>query len=273
MKRIISSLFILINVVVLSAQEIQQPNLTDSISQSRGAEFKGDFERQIADAYNAHDYGKAISMLEQKKDEQLARGLESADLYYNLGNAYFRDGEVAKALLYYERALLIKPNDKDIRQNIAFANTRIEDKIETGQTFFLTDWINSVQQIMSSNGWAWFAIVIFIVFIGCLFMFFFSKTVAPKQVAFYVGLLSVILIIMGNVFAFRQKRRVLNHDSAIIMVPSVVVHSSPDKSSNQVFSLHSGTKVKVRKTDREWCEVEIASGSVGWIPQDKLEKI
>lgn len=273
MRQIILFFLILINIADLSAQDAGQKNQSDSIAETMSSEFKGDFERQVAEAYIKKDYAKAINLLETKKQDQLLQGLESADLYYNLGNTYFRDGEIAKALLYYERALLLKPNDQDIRHNIAYLNTRIEDKIEIGQTFFLSGWMSTLQQTTTSSGWAWFAIVAFIILVGCLFLFFFTNTILPKQVAFYSGLVCIVLIIISNVFAFRQKSSIQQRNTAIIMAPAVIVRNSPDKNSNQVFTLHSGTKVKIRKTDRQWNEIEIANGNVGWIMQDKLEII
>lgn len=230
-------------------------------------------EQRAEEAYNDGRFDKSIELYEQLVANHLAKGEVSADLYYNLGNAYFRDGEIAKAILNYERALLLNPGDKDIRHNIKFANTRIEDKIDTSGSFFLNKWIHSFQEVMSSNGWAWFAVVSFILLIVCVFVFFFSKTVLPKQITFYAGILLVILVILGNVFAFRQRSDILQRESAIIMSPSVIVRSSPTVNGKEVFNLHAGTKVKITKEDRDWSEIETADGRVGWIENKRIEKI
>lgn len=272
MKRIILSLFIILCTFALQAQE-EQAIAADSLKQAPVEEFSSELQRQVIEAYNAGQYETVISLLEKEKEEQLAQGIESADLYYNLGNAYFRDNEIAKAILYYERALLLKPSDKDIRHNILYANTRIEDKITPANTFFLSEWMKTLQETKSSDGWTWFAVCCFLTLIAMLFLFFFSKKIAFKQIAFYAGIVLVVLIIAGNVFAYRQKSDIEHRDHAIIMSPTAVVRSSPDRNSNQVFTLHAGTKVKITKDDRDWCEIEIASGNVGWIEKDKLEEI
>ncbi|NDV69172.1 SH3 domain-containing protein [Dysgonomonas sp. 25] len=272
MKRIILSLFIILCTGAVYAQEVQP---ADSLAQAAPVvtEYASELQRKFIEAYNAGEYPKAIALLEKEKEEQLAKGMESADLYYNLGNAYFRDNEVAKAILYYERALLLKPGDKDIQHNILYANTRIEDKIAKAGTFFLSEWMKSLQETNSSDGWAVFAGVCFILLVGVLFLFFFSRKIAFKQLSFYLGILLVVLVIVGNVFAYRQKVDIQQRDYAIVMSPTATVRSSPDKNSNQVFTLHSGTKVKITKDDRDWCEIEIISGNVGWIEKSRIEVI
>lgn len=272
MKRYILAIFIVIYATSAIAQDVPE-TVSDSLAQTPEVTYSSELQRQVIEAYNNGNYEQAISLLETERDEQLSKGMESADLYYNLGNAYFRDNEIAKAILYYERALLLKPDDKDIRHNIAYANTRIEDKIPESDNFFLSEWMQALQKTKSSGDWAWFAIICFVLFIGILFLFFFSKKIVYKKIAFYTGIILIVFIIAGNVFAYRQKSSIRKRNHAIVMTGSAVVRSSPDKNSNQVFILHSGTKVKVTKDDRDWCEIEIASGSVGWVEKDKLEVI
>jgi tetratricopeptide (TPR) repeat protein len=115
-----------------------------------------------SEAYRSEDYKRSIQLYEQVVAQLLSEGRESAEIYYNLGNAYFRNGETAKAILNYERALLLDPGDSDIRHNLRFARTRIEDKIDTAETFFLTSWINNLENLLNSNRWATLAIILFI---------------------------------------------------------------------------------------------------------------
>lgn len=278
MKKVILSIFVSILFSLTCAAQSDTINadshiIKDSLSVSAGNESPLSLKDRVMEAYNNGQYNRVIELLEEEKEKHSVNGEESADLYYNLGNAYFRDNEIAKALLYYEKALLLKPGDKDIRHNIEYANTKIEDKIAVSDTFFLSSWLLGIQNLMASNSWAWFAVICFILLIACLFMFFFTKTRLSKQVAFYTGIVLIILIIFGNVFSYRQKSHVENRDSAIIMSASVPVRSSPDPNSKEVFLLHSGTKVLVTKQDRDWCEIEIADGNVGWIEKNKLEII
>lgn len=267
MKRIILSITLLFTVFsVAVAQDslaVSQPQALPAQSGSESAKTE----------YDEGAYPKAIELWEKEMNEQKALGRESSDLYYNLGNAYFRLNNLAKSRLYYERALLLNPGDRDIRHNIDYLSTKIEDKILVADTFFLSIWFNAIQNIASSNGWATTAIISFLLLIACLVIFFFTKMINIKKVAFYVGLVFVVIVIFANIFAYRQKQRVEVRDTAIIMTGSASVVSSPDMNSKELFILHAGTKVTITKEDRSWLEIEIDNGSVGWIMREKIEII
>lgn len=224
-------------------------------------------------AYHEENYGDAIKILEGEIASLKEKGLESSVLYYNLGNSYFRDNELAKAILNYERAATIDPGDKDIRQNLEFARTKTEDKIISVDTFFLQSWFDSVQNLQSSNAWAKLSVGLFILFMISLSVFFFVNSLISKKVTFYLCISVLVVLIIANVFSYRQKSNVTNRDTAIIMVGSVSVTTSPDSNSKEIFTLHAGTKVKINKKDGSWIEIEIDNGNVGWINKDKLEII
>lgn len=272
MKRVLLSLLIISSYILTANAQADSTQVADAKPTEQEVSVVAE-EQQAVEAFDNGKFSEAAEIYEKLISEHNAKSEVSADLYYNLGNAYFRDGEIAKAILNYERALLLNPGDKDIRHNIKFANTRIEDKIENSGSFFLTKWINSFQETMSSNAWAWFAVVSFVLLIVCIFVFFFSKTVLAKQITFYAGIVLVVLVILGNVFAFRQRSDILNRDSAIIMTPSAIVRSSPNTNGKEVFTLHAGTKIKITKEDRDWSEIETAAGNVGWIENKRIEKI
>lgn len=259
MKRIILSyLFLFTLILVANAQDSLAVKNTGS---------------QADVAYNEGRFQDAIGIWEKEKEAQKAKGLESPDLYYNLGNAYFRTNDVAKARLYYERALLLDPGDRDIRHNIDYVTTKIEDKILVADTFFLSSWFLGVQNLFSSNAWAKVAVVSFILFMGCLALFFFSRLIVVKKGAFYLGIVLMVVVVFANIFAFAQKNRIEHRSTAIIMAGSASVVSSPDINSKELFILHAGTKVVITKQDRNWLEIEIDNGSVGWIQRSKLEII
>jgi tetratricopeptide (TPR) repeat protein len=280
MKRVILSyIFIFIALATAGAQDSTNVQ-TDSTATTPGtviAENKsGTGETVLEEAnalYNSGDFRKAIEILENEKDAQKSQGLESAGLYYNLGNSYFRVNEIAKARLYYERALLLDPGDRDTRHNIDYVMSKIEDKIPVADTFFLNIWFNAIQNLFSSNSWATIGVVSFILFVLCLVLFFFSRYIFTKKAAFYTGIVLIIVVIFANIFSFRQKSRIEHRDTAIIMAASVPMVSSPDINSKELTLLHAGTKVTVTKEDRSWLEVEIDNGTVGWIQREKLEII
>lgn len=276
MKRsIFFCLFILSIYTMLYAQD--SIPVTDTLNNAVAgvADISGNksVNEQAAAAYNDRDYRQAIEILEKEKKEQMAKGLESPALYYNLGNAYFRVNDLAHARLYYERALLLDPGDRDIRHNIDYLSTKIEDKILVADTFFLNIWFRAVQNLFSSNAWATIAVICFILFMACLVAFFFSRHIAIKKAAFYAGIATLVIVIFANVFAFGQKGKIEKRETAVIMVGSVTILGSPDINSKELFTLHSGTKVFITKEDRNWYEIEIDNGSVGWIQKDKLEVI
>lgn len=230
-------------------------------------------ENKVKEAYSAGNFEQSIDLLKVELQEHLDKGEESPNLYYNLGNAYFRNNELAKAILYYEKALLFDPGDKDTRHNIEFANTLIEDKIIPVNDFFLVSWYKAIQNCFSSNTWAVIAIVQFLIFIACVALFVFGRSVGLKKTSFYIGIVLLPLLIFANMFAVNQKYKLTNRNTAIIMAGSVPAVSAPSNDSKEIFVIHSGTKVTINKEDNDWVEIELASGHVGWIQKNKLEII
>lgn len=235
--------------------------------------FSQNTSEAASEAYRKEDYKKSIDLYEQIVAQGLSEKRESAEIYYNLGNAYFRDNQIAKAILHYERALLLKPADSDIRHNLRFARTRIEDRIDTTGSLFLVNLINKLQNRFTSNTWSGIAIVFFLLFLVCIGIFLFIRSIWMKKTAFYTGLVVLFLLIVCNVFAFRQKNMLIHRDTGIVMPVSASVMTSPDVNSKELFRLHAGTKVKLNRTDGNWYEVEIANGSVGWTSKDNVEII
>ena len=229
---------------------------------------------EAEEAFRTGDFARSIELFEAVIAQELAENnRESAQLHYNLGNAYFRNNELGKAILNFERALLLDPGNSDIRHNLHFAQHHTIDHIELSATTFLSNWIRGVRNQLSSNGWAMIAIVLFILFLGCIALFLFVSYVWAKKTAFYSGIILLLLLVVANVFAFRQKDERINRHFAIVMPTGISIHASPDANSNQLFQLHEGTKVRIRNTDGNWYEIEIANGTVGWTLRSNVERI
>ncbi len=220
-------------------------------------------------AYTKEDYAKAIELYEGI----LKSTGESPEIFYNLGNAYYKSGKVAPAILNYERALILDPGDGDIRFNLQMARQMTVDKIEPIDRFFLFKWISAVQNIGAADSWAKAGIGCFLLFIGCLVLFFFSKQIRLKKVGFYLGVLFLIGVIVSNIFARNQKNELVNRTHAIVFAPTVTVKSSPDASGTDLFILHEGTKVSIKSTLGEWSEIALEDGNVGWMPTKDIETI
>lgn len=225
------------------------------------------------EAYRKQDYKRSIELYEALVASGLEENRESAQLYYNLGNAYFRDHQLGKAILNYERAHLLAPGDSDIRHNLRYANNYTEDRITPASNLFLTNWFNGVRDLYSSNTWARLAVILFVLFIVCVALFLFVRVMAVRKAAFYIGLVLLIFVGIANAFAFSQKRERVRREHAIVMVGAARANASPDENSNLLFELHEGTKVKIKSSDGNWYEIEIANGSVGWTLKQNVEVI
>lgn len=222
---------------------------------------------------NSHYLNKNFSMAAECYSTVLKSGYESAGLYYNLGNAYYKTGDMARAILYYEKALLLQPGDEDIRQNLALANQRIIDKIDAIPSFFLKRWINSLKGIFSPNQWAIACLILFAVSLSGFALFFLSNNMGLKKTGFSAGVVLLMITITGMVLMYSRMHEIQKHDAAIIMAPSVNARSSPDEQSTNVFVLHEGTRVLVTDSVQQWKEIRLANGNKGWIPGESLEEI
>lgn len=258
----------------LKAQDTVQQAKQDIVekTQSVTSDFQ-DVAQQAQYEYQEKNYRKAIEILEAEIKNQIKQGNVSPQLYYNLGNAYFRVNEFPQAILNYERAHLYDPGDRDTRHNIEYTQTKIEDKILTADNFFLKIWFKSIQNLLPSDTWALISIVSFILLICCLFLFLFSPILRLKKIGFYTGIVLLVCLIFSNIFSVNQKRKIENRNTAIVMAGSASVNSSPGGTSKELFILHAGTKVEITNIDGEWCEIEIANGSVGWIEKNMIEII
>ena len=221
------------------------------------------------EAYAQEDYIKAIELYEQTAREH---GV-SSDLYYNLGNAYYKHNEFAKAILNYERALLLNPGNEDARFNLDMANTHIVDKIDPVGRFFLSVWIDTMRSYLSSNTWAVIGIIAFFLFIGGCYLYLVTRSVPLKKIGFFGGIVLLLIAIMANCFAWGLNEKQEIRNEAIVFDATVSVKSSPAESGTDLFVLHEGTKVVVLSKVGEWSEVKISDGNRGWLPSAAIEII
>lgn len=224
-------------------------------------------------AYRNNDFEESIELYKEEIKNEKLQHRESAHLYYNLGNAYFRNNQIAKAIVNYERALLLDPGDSDIRHNLRFTRTHIEDKIDNSEAFIINQWMRNFQNLFSANTWATIAIVLFILLIVLAGIYMISVRLLIRKLAFYSGIALLSLTIIANVFAFRQKNKIINRTTGIVMSASVSIFTSPDIHSQELFRLHEGAKVKIKREENSWFEITIANGSVGWLRKKDIEII
>lgn len=251
----------------------RQASEGDSI-QAGATIFSGDTLENITkaegdSAYIKEDYTAAIQVY-----EMLLKDGEAADVYYNLGNSYYKIGEIAKAVLNYERALLLQPGNNDIRANLDVAHAKTIDKVEPIPEVFLVSWTKSLINSMSVDAWATWGIISFLLLIVALYFFIFSKQIIWKKAGFISGIIFLIITICANLFASEQKEHLVNRNEAIVMNPSVTVRSTPSESGTSLFILHEGRKVSIKDNSmKEWKEIRLEDGKVGWVPASTIEVI
>jgi len=198
---------------------------------------------------------------------------ESPELYYNLGNAYYRTGEIAQAILNYNRALLLAPNYEDAQFNLQVAQRKVVDNVDVTSVFFLKQWVNNLGDLLSSNGWAIMSIVMFILALTAFLLFVFGRYRTLRKIAFNVAITSLVITLLSLAYAFKQSNKVANCTDGIIMVGSTTAKDSPSLTGKDMFVLHAGTKVTIKSTVSGWTEVELPDGSAGFIPANGIEKI
>ena len=225
---------------------------------------------QADSAYINNDFASAVYLYENI----LANQGESADIYYNLGNSYFKMDNIAKAIVNYEKALVLNPADGDIRFNLELAQSKTVDKVTPMSEIFLVTWMKDLTNLMSEKGWAKMGIITFILMLSMLALYFFSKKIALKKIGFISAVCLLFICVIANIFASSQKNKAESHGEAIIMAPSVTVKSTPNDGGTDLFILHEGHKVTIKdNTMREWKEIQLEDGNVGWVPTSVIEII
>jgi tetratricopeptide (TPR) repeat protein len=200
-------------------------------------------------------------------------GFESPALYYNLGNSFFRSNKLGKARLYFEKALLMDPSDEDITKNLEFLESYLPDRFEKVPVLFHIRWIRWLIGVFSSDQWFRLSVFLFILFSAGLITFRTARTIAMKKAGFFSAIVFLVLSLSFYIFSGNRFRTVHNPGTAIIMVTSESVKSSPSTSGKELFILHEGTKVLTREKLDTWVEIVISDGRKGWIPAGSIEPV
>jgi tetratricopeptide (TPR) repeat protein len=216
--------------------------------------------------YSNNEFEKAIEAYESILD----MGYESAELYYNLGNAYYKSNKISYAILNFERAKKINSSDDDIEFNLKLANTHVVDKIDVLPEFFLSSWWTTLLGLLSSNQWAILSMAAFVLGLIGFVVFFLSDVVLARQFSFWLGILLVIISVFSFNFSRKQYWFSVNEPDAIILIPSVVVKSSPSEGGTELFLIHEGLKVTVTDKLGDWREIKLSDGNEGWIKNENL---
>ena len=243
---------------IFSNESIEQKSLIDS------------FEKANL-LYNNAQY---VESLENYK-EIIESGYQSAAIFYNMGNCYYKINDVANAILFYERSILINPADEDVRNNLQMVrNSLIDDIDQVPESFFISK-LNSVSSLYSYNTWGIFCIVLSIVFLALFIVYYFSKSPIMKRSTF-LGLIFLFLI-TSHIWLFLyfnsfEKNYIEKY--AIIFAQKIEIKEQPNMRSNNILQLHKGSKVKViDEFNEEWSKIKLANGQEGWIRNNEIKII
>ncbi len=206
-------------------------------------------------------------------DKLIKQGYEGTSLYYNVGNAHYRLGKVGYAILYYEKALKLSPNDEDVKHNLELARINIKDKVETLPPFFIFNIWESVLASLSVSGWTVFVYIIFILLLLCVIAYFFSRTSTQQRVSFFSGVGVFAVLILVIILLAVKMNKEFNINDGIIVSNIVTVKSSPDNSSKDEFIVHEGLKVRLEDKVDNWVKIRLDDGKLGWISEENLRQI
>lgn len=203
-----------------------------------------------------------------------AEGYVSRELYYNIGNCYYKLGNsLGKSILYYERALKQDPSYEDAQVNLAIAREYTLDRIDEVPEFILLTWIKAFRDTVSSDAWAWIALALFLVTAVMVLLFRFGGSPALRKTAFALAVAALLMTIISAVFAFNLRSALESDDEAVVTVPVSSVKSSPGSTDQSLFILHEGTKVAVMDSLGEWYRIELSDGRQGWLEAEDVEII
>ena len=229
-------------------------------------------EQQLFDeanaAYNNGDFEAAVEGYTKIED----LGKESAMLFFNKANAYYKLKNYPMSILYYEKALVLDPTNEDIKTNLQIANLTKVDKIDPVPQSVFVKWWQAAKDSLRPNAWAWLSLTLLFLALVLLLVFFLSRTQALRKTGFFLALIFFVFFVFAVIFAAQSRHDYFTHDDAIIIAPSVTMMSAPVKSGQELLILHEGTKVKVVGSMDDWNKVRLSDGNIGWIKADNMRE-
>ena len=224
---------------------------------------------QANDAYTKGQYKKAIEQYEAI----LAEENQSVELYFNLGNAYYKTQETGKAILNFERALVLNPSDEDAAYNVALINDQIPDQLDVVSDFFLKKWWLNFHTTFTSGTWSVLTLVGLWLGVGGLLLWLLGSTRSRKKLGFIAGISMLLLSTLLFFAANSQGNKEQNSRKAIVLVDKSEVRNGPDVESTALLPIHEGLKVELLDQIGDWWKVKLSNGEQGWLPMSDLEEI
>ena len=223
--------------------------------------FGNELLQKAEKAYDSKKYKDAITNYE----ELVKDGFKSYQLYYNLGNAYFKNNQLGKAIYYYELARKINPNDEDVRINLGITSAKTIDKIDAKENFFISAVKSNLLSSFSTSSWAWFSIGSFIIACILFFVFVSSSNIPIKRISFLFSCILLIGFVLTYSLGYSALKSKSENKFAIITAKEIKIMNEPTPPASSKFSLHEGTKIRVVENNGDWLLIKLDNGNEGWV--------
>lgn len=230
---------------------------------------QNDVKQRADEAYSHEQYAEATQLYEVI----LAGGVESHEVYYNLGCAYYRQDELAKAIVNYERALRLKPIDSDTRENLALCYAQTQDHIEAVPQLFFVRWWHQFVSSLTVTWWLVLLLCMVALLMAAVAWFMLSRSLRHRRLSLACSGLAVLLVALTVGCVLQSHADANSGDAAIVMLPMVGVKGEPMQGAADKFVLHEGTKVSMMEQQDQWCRIRIADGNNGWVESTQIEII
>ena len=221
------------------------------------------------EAFDQGDYPTAIALY----DSVYAQGYESITLYYNMGNAYFKNGELAQAIRNYERVIKFDPDHEDALYNLRLANLRVVDNIEPVPDLLFSRWGKELLNSRSSSQWAIISIITLWLSLLAVGLLLYNPSPMIKRISFFASIIFLLMAISSVSMGLRRLGFEKNSKAAIIYTPNAYVKSGPSNEGTDLFILHEGVKVSILEESADWLRIKLVDGKVGWVPENVLLRI
>jgi len=219
--------------------------------------------------YKNGNHQEAINLYEQLTNDNLV----SSELYFNLGNCYYKLNKVAPSIYNYEKALKLNPKNEDAQNNLVFANRLTLDRIETLPETIFQKINSSYLKKIALNTWSYFSIVLTLLLTLFFLLFHYAYNPIYKRLFFILSSISLLLFVITFSISFNQYSAQKNNKEAIIFVTETSIQSEPTTNANEAFVLHEGTKVFIIDKVDSWLKIKLIDGKIGWILSEKLKEL
>ncbi len=230
-------------------------------------------EQLVFDKANQLYLNSDYSAAREEYQKVINSGFESAELYYNLGNTFYKLGQIPSAILYFERALILNPKDVDIQFNLDLVNKLVIDKINPVNEFFIKKWIKAVSGIMPAGSWGLISIVSFAILLLMAVIFYAARDFTFRRLIVPGGAVAGFILFFALILGGIQNKLSAHPDSAIVFTSSLTAKSSPDASGTDLLLIHEGLKVIITDKVGSWIRIRLADGNEAWIPESSVERI